>query len=282
DNDTTINNTLVIGSSIVRSIDPSKLINTDVDCISGGTIKDVHKKLTSLDKSYDRLVLQVGSNDTTKKDATAQSVINDYELLLKGAKHVCEDICVSSICPRTDKPLSQEMAETVNAQLDQLCQKDPNLIFSNNDVTFRLQNNSINTGFLDFKGLHLTKSGTNSLAQNMKLVPKPDHKSDITKMFNPRRNPNQSIPQRDATPSSKNENWQTVKSRNFRNQRPNPTTPTNNKPNVPSKPACFLCGETSHLASSCWHPNAVTCYSCNQLGHKSSRCNNGSSPAGDR
>ncbi|CAH1785508.1 unnamed protein product [Owenia fusiformis] len=228
--------TLVVGSSIVRDFDSDKLVNTDVECIRGGKIKDAHKHITNLDKQYDRIIFQIASNDAAEKDATVKGITDEYNTMLIGA------------APRTFA-----------------------MIF--------IKNNTINNGFLDARGLHLSKAGSNSLARNMKLSVKASHQQDITKPYqhrrqSPRVNTDAHNP---PTPQDDGE-WQTVPTKSTRSSRPQKSIPShrhrdNYHANTnDSNPTCFKCGESSHLASTCWHPSSVRCYGCNQLGHKESRC----------
>ncbi|CAH1782825.1 unnamed protein product [Owenia fusiformis] len=271
------NKTLVIGSSIIRDFDESKMNNTDTVCISGGKITDVNEHLSKLGQAnnknqYKRIVIQIASNDCAKKDSTPEPITKEYKLLATCAKSVCDEVCISSICPRTDNEHAQQVLEAVNAELQVICEGDNKMTFINNDKTFRLQDGTINEGFLDNKGLHLSKAGTNSLARNMQL----DTKSkDVTKPWPrfPRHTTSQNPPEANE--------WQTVNRRRHpKNPSPpslNDNTPSSNRRNV-NKPSCFKCGESSHLASTCWHPNSVRCHGCNQLGHKLSKCPTNSQP----
>ncbi|CAH1794295.1 unnamed protein product, partial [Owenia fusiformis] len=283
--------TLVIGSSIIRDFDHTKIRNTDVTCIRGGKIKDVHKEITELGKTtgpkpYNRVILQIASNDSSQNDASAESIVKDYKLMATGAKNISDEIHVSSITPRTDNKQAQEVIEAVNAELQVMCDNDNQFTYINNDTIFRLQDGSINDGYLDSWGLHLTKAGSNKLAHNMKLDTISD---DITKprQFNrPRPSPNNhnnrpQAPQNVMGISSSNDTdgWQTVCHKKHNNNSScdnSSSTYQSSHSNAPNKkgnkPACFKCGESSHLASSCWHPHSVRCYLCNSLGHKQTKC----------
>ncbi|CAH1775988.1 unnamed protein product [Owenia fusiformis] len=275
--------TLVIGSSIIRDFDTNKLHNTEVECIRGGTVDDVHKSLTDNNASYDRVILQVGSNDCSK-DNTPEDIAKQYQLLIKGAKNIANEVVVSSICPRTDKPAAQEKVDTVNATLQGICSdEDASVTFINNDLSFKLQDNSINDGFLHGDGLHLSKPGTNRLAINMKLKTKG---KDITKpyynrnknAFNKQNQQNQDNNNNNDDPNHGTNDWTTVNKKHRNNARQSPNNQTDATTHEQSKPQqghslrCIKCGEASHLTSSCWHPATVRCRGCNQLGHKVSRC----------
>ena len=67
--------TLLLGSSLIRDIDSTKLVNTDVTCIRGGKIKDFVAKVEACDNEYDRTVLVLGGNDCDR-DTEPDTVVN--------------------------------------------------------------------------------------------------------------------------------------------------------------------------------------------------------------
>ena len=56
---------LLIGSSIIRDIDTTKLINTKVVSLPGGHIKDVHNHIKSMESNFKKVTVVVGGNDCT-------------------------------------------------------------------------------------------------------------------------------------------------------------------------------------------------------------------------
>ncbi|CAH1790223.1 unnamed protein product, partial [Owenia fusiformis] len=232
--------------------------HVDIKCISGGTISDAQKALMN-NESYDKVILQIGSNDCAKGDP-AKNIVDDYKLLLSGAKAISKDVSISSICPRTDNKEAHEKAQAVNAELQVLCEHTDNTSFINNDNTFILQDGTINDGFLNRDGLHLNPAGTNRLVHNMGLT---KSLKRVTKPFNQYKK--SQIPNPIPRPNS-NSNSNSSKPTSYANAIKSP------RPNL--KPVCFKCGEASHLASTCWHPSPVRCYFCKNLGHKTAKCPN--------
>ena len=83
--------TVLLGSSIVRDISESRLLNTDVTSISGGHINDISNALDKKpsDEKYDRAILVVGGNDCDPRDATNTSpstIVDNYRRLVKQTK----------------------------------------------------------------------------------------------------------------------------------------------------------------------------------------------------
>ena len=87
--------------------------------------------------------------------------------LVKVAKQFSQEpVLLSSICPQTDNSSYQDEVESINAALSSI--ETPGFKFVNNDQTFRLQDGSINDGYLYADGLHLSLSGTEQ-ARNLKI-----------------------------------------------------------------------------------------------------------------
>ena len=161
---------LLIGSSIIRDLNPEGIKDTEVICIRGGTIQDINEKLREKSIGYKRIVLVAGTNDCSH-GITPENIISKYKELLVTAKQLAtESVVVSSISPRADRAEWQSCTESVNAELMELC-KSQEVDFINNDSIFRLQDNTINDGYLLRDGLHLTFKGSEKLAANLKLEP---------------------------------------------------------------------------------------------------------------
>ena len=132
--------TAVIGSSIIRDIDETKVINTQCICISGGKIADVRKKVLEFPTTskLTRVVLAIGGIDCDddSKHRDANDLLAEYKDLNAGLSVLCDELGAT---------------------------------FINNDPSFHLQDGSVNDGYLLPDGVHLTKPATNKLVTNLKL-----------------------------------------------------------------------------------------------------------------
>ena len=119
--------TVLLGSSIVRDISESRLLNTDVTSISGGHINDISNALDKKpsDEKYDRAILVVGGNDCDPRDATntssASTIVDNYRRLVKQTKTKAKTVTVSSVCPRIKSKIVKDMISSVNAGLQVMC-----------------------------------------------------------------------------------------------------------------------------------------------------------------
>jgi hypothetical protein len=55
------NQTLLVGDSLLRDVDESRLVNTVVICKPGGKIKDAREAISSIDRDFKRVVCCVGT-----------------------------------------------------------------------------------------------------------------------------------------------------------------------------------------------------------------------------
>ena len=96
--------TVLLGSSIVRDISKSRLLNTDVTSISGGHFNDISNALDKKpsDEKYDRAIRVVGGNDCDPRDATntssASTIVDNYRRPVKQTKTKVKTVTVSSVC----------------------------------------------------------------------------------------------------------------------------------------------------------------------------------------
>ena len=165
--------TLLLGSSIIRDVDATKLVATKCVSISGGGIKDIH---AALDKypalhKFGNITLAVGGNDCDNLEQEGNDVtplIEQYRELIESAKMRADTITISSVCPRNKPgPVSERIA-ALNAGLTTLC-KDLDVTYVDNDDVFYLRDGSLNNGFLLPDNVHLTPAATSRLVTNLGL-----------------------------------------------------------------------------------------------------------------
>ena len=157
---------LLIGTSLLRNVDPSKLSNWDVIAKGGASIDSLHNEICNLpeSKQYSELIIVGGSIDLESKKV--EEIVTDYQALISSSN--AEKIKVSSVLPRKDKDL-KEKTKCLNEQLKSMCEKDGHT-FINNDPMFHLMNGNINEAFLVSDGLHLSKHGLDSLLQTCDVI----------------------------------------------------------------------------------------------------------------
>ena len=173
---------LIIGSSLLRDFDSSKLIQSEVTCIRGGKIQDVHNKLKSnTTTQYNSISIVVGGNDcnSTADAASVEDLAESYRSMVKDVKEHCSDVRIATIPPRNVGEVTSSRIDALNAALVEMCSED-GITLINNDETFKLRDGSINDGYYVQDGVHLNKAGSNRLAKNLKVNPKPEHAKDIT------------------------------------------------------------------------------------------------------
>ena len=155
---------LMIGTSLLRNVDQTKLNNWEVKAKGGATIEGVLKELNDIDdsKTYNEIILVCGSIDLENK--AVDGIILDFQTLTVSASQICSKVSLSSILPRTDKNCTEKMKQ-VNEKLKVLCDRDGHN-FIDNDQTFLLMNGDANEAMLTNDGLHLSKRGVDRLLIN--------------------------------------------------------------------------------------------------------------------
>ena len=282
------NKKLLLGSSMIRDFNPNKQSNIEVKCIRGAQSDDLSDFLKKNECTYNQVILVVGSNDCSTKLSAEEVVLKMKNLACVAQRFSKQPVILSSICPRTDNPSFQMKAESVNAALSACDTSD--FLFVNNDPSFRLQDDTINDGYLHKDGHHLSCSGSMRLARNLKL----GNQSDIIKssIFSSRQS-NQTSYQG----QSKNNNpWrpQNKKKQNYtgparkwwssqsksHTQSKSHSTPNHGSVSPYKNAAfsdqdsrhCWYCGEEAHTTERCFHGKQITCRACGGLGHKDKMC----------
>ena len=273
--------TLLIGDSLIRDFDESKLKDTHITCVPGAKVSDVLHHLRTSEETFDTITVCVGTNDcATDSEFDENKVVDEYKEIINCAKtRVIHNkrINISSIPPRSDSEKYQEHIDVINACLSTIA-SDNGVSFINNDMTFKLNDGSPNDGYLQSDGIHLSFRGTNRLAKNLKVKLDPRvQNGNIVTARKPRSSKGESI---NSTkwkyPSQADGNgWNTAKNGNRHKYQHNKASDqlangyTNNDNKVRK---CWFCGESNHISQNCRHGKKITCHSCNGLGHKAKFC----------
>ena len=233
--------TVVLGSSIIRDIDPNKLVATKCVCISGGLIKDVQTELDNFPPhcQLSRAVLVIGGNDCDNSGAGGDvtDILEQYKDLINTAKSIANSIAVSSVCPRNKSPEVTERISSLNAGLQALC-SDLDVEYVNNNPSFYLQDGSLNDGYLLPDNVHLTQAATNRLVANLKLQLRQgeesahsDHRRLSRAQQQPPTNTQDGYQDDDLMGVNLDDPfWKTVQSKHKRKGKNRPTTPISAHP----------------------------------------------------
>ena len=162
--------TLLIGTSLLRNVDPQKLVNCEIISKGGAKVDDVSKTLASLDpkKKYKEIIIFAGSIDI--ESAPLSDVLNSFKAFTVCATDRSDKVVISSVLPRTDKSMKDKLYE-LNKDLMAMCNSDGHT-FLDQDPTFHLLNGDVNSLLLHADGLHLSKAGVDSIIKSCGLTTK--------------------------------------------------------------------------------------------------------------
>lgn len=287
---------LIIGDSIIKGINPNGLVNTDVECLTGGTIAKIKDHLHDKKdiQNLQTMIIHVGTNDCTT-DNDVDDAVKSYgdmlESITKKAPGV--EIFISTVCPRADEDgKHQGRVDKLNSNLKTLGHNHGCKIIDN-DRNFKLSNQEPDEGSLNGSKLHLNDHGTRKLLNNFHKAHPIIKKRDTAKTNDAERQ--HKIQRRHEMDEFNDHGQQGQRPRQGqqprqgqrheqRQQRQNQrryTTPdssahhyrqSNRFGNHGNRPAygrgCYYCGEQNHQKKNCRHGKPVLCYSCGQLGHK--------------
>ena len=273
---------LIIGSSIIRDFHAEAIENADVTCMSGAKCIDISNELRRKNKKYNNVTVVIGGNDCDKCLDT-DKITKDMLDVVSNAKSCAQgSVKISSICPRTNNPDTQSRIDAVNKRLKE-SSNISDFAFIDNENIFRLQDGSINDGYLLNDGVHLTSRGSEKLATNLGV---------------PRTAVWHTVRRNHGSKSTLTNQSQYVSEGRLGslkyNERVRPIRTSTNPPNSISsrmkdrandhqnqgysyrnagRPrCCWNCGETGHVVSSCKHGEPIQCFSCKRSGHKAKFC----------
>ena len=161
---------MLLGSSLIRDIDPDKLKDTSVICKRGGTIKTIQDEVQGLSRGYNNITLVVGGNDCDNQPTSCPTdIVSNYHNLAKMSLSKCKTLTVSSVCPRLTSDVTQTQIDNGNVGLMFMCEDMDKVTYVDNSPSFKLGDGTINDGYFTADGVHITRAGVNKLAKNLNL-----------------------------------------------------------------------------------------------------------------
>ena len=155
-------NILIVGSSVLKGIDPSKLKEgVDVWTHRGANVLDIYNDIkNNIDvSSYHTVVIHVGGNDAScRKDE--RQFISIYKDIIKYLKGLECRVVVSGILPRHERDVSY-----FNDLLQKLC-RDEHITYISHDRVF-LSNDNLARNLYLSDLIHLNNFGTIRLLRNV-------------------------------------------------------------------------------------------------------------------
>ena len=91
---------LVLGSSLLRNLDESRIADAEVRCLPGGKAADIKRELDALatqKRRYSKVVLLVGGNDVSvpPEEMDLEEVVSTYRAAVTSAKAISDHVVVS-------------------------------------------------------------------------------------------------------------------------------------------------------------------------------------------
>ena len=163
---------LVIGDSLVRNLYSADQNLLTIRTHSGARITVIKDKLENYvkeNKTFSSIYIVGGSNDCSLPNISTERIAGDMHGVLTTASKMTNKVYLSSIIPRTDNGPAQLISENANLRLRELCSRNPNWNFVDQDTNFRLEDRGIKKSFLHEDGLHLSQPGSEALIRSFNI-----------------------------------------------------------------------------------------------------------------
>ena len=177
--------TLLIGDSILRSVEPSLLCeNVYVQSLGGCTIEQLDYILSVLNlHKLKRLIVHIGVNNTHGYNnvCNVSEEAAKYRHLLETCKSRAPNakIFLSGVVARFDKTYCTQWVTHLNRALLKIVEENPELTFINNfSVAYDMYGSKI-TSHLAHDNLHISSEGTLALLRNINYVTKISDQSSL-------------------------------------------------------------------------------------------------------
>ena len=258
---------LMMGSSMIRDLEPIKPETLTIQSISGAKLSDINKHITDKSKTepnkYETVYIVAGSIDC-ESESTPEEITAVAKQTIKNALEIDDKVVLSSILPRTDNPVAEQKGVEVNIKLKSLCEQTDKVKYCDNDGSFRLADGSINDALLMPQGHHLNYRGSEKLAKNLQIEAKLCRKQP-TQQWRPQ------MVSHDRRPSMYSSRQPPLL--------PNPAYHHNRSTSIWNSQAfpaptgvCTNCKLPGHSAYNCPRTVNVLCYKCRSTGHRQKDC----------
>ena len=156
----------IVGSSILREVRDTDVINGRVKSISGGKIDDVKANIQSIKYQPRNIITQIGGNDLDEVNSTVENVTSKYELLLTETKKKFPERT-----PRFHNDIIHTKVKDFNEKMRNWSEQNK-IKFVDNKAIFEYRNGDIDKDSYimsgDMPALHLKRKATVKVLENLK------------------------------------------------------------------------------------------------------------------
>ena len=134
----------VVGSSILREVKGTDIINGVVKSIPGDTINDVKKYISEHKNKPKNIITQIGGNDLDNDGTTVESVTTQYELLLTETKNKFPEsnVIISGLPPRFGNELIRTKVKDFNRNMKAWSEQNE-ITYIDNEPIFEFRNSDV-------------------------------------------------------------------------------------------------------------------------------------------
>ena len=268
------NDVLLIGSSVLREVRDTDIINGKVTAIPGGKISNVKEAIQKIDDKPKEIITLDGGNNLDESDSKVESVVEEYSLLLTEIKDKLPDVnlTVSGLPPRHYCQEIHTKVKDFNASMSRWC-SDNNIKFVNNEDIFELKSGDVDKSSCIMTGatpaIHLNRSGTLRILDNIQKTVPTMKFSDQRYETNAKSSYAYKVKhghQRDNLKKSKDGDI------DHNTQRHSSGYGHRSYSGFQGRRGCYNCSELNHSLAQCRHSQKIRCFSCKGLGHKKKFC----------
>ena len=264
-----------MGSSLLREVRQTDIVNGNVKCIRGAKVSDVKDDLKSLSTTPKSIVTYVGGNDLMSENMTVDSVCEEYGILLTEAKKKFPDanLYVAGLVPRKKNDTVRTKIKHFNQSSKAWCSAN-GIAFLENEDCFELKSGHVDVSCYSMDeetpAVHLNRRGTIRLLENIeKNVPDIKLSTNLSDSVK--------SPMMQPMNYAKAVTHGQVIHRHERLQRNNLRSHdrqngSNGNAHFSYRRGCYNCGETNYKRSNCKYEDKLRCRSCQILGHKEKFC----------